>query len=162
MTPCDGTENSTVWCCGDNDDCCGTMSAVTIAPVLAAVASASSLSTPATATPSSTPSTEESSGLSGGEMAGIGVGAGIGTIVVLGALGYFWMRHRKSAAGGYTSTQMVDKNMCMNSGAVEFNGLNPGKQSTPVEVDGSNTRAMLESNAGDGLRHELGDGREYR
>lgn len=57
---------------------------------------------------------------------------------------------------------MVDKNMRMNNGAAGFSGLNFRKESAPVEVDGSNTRAMLESNAGDGLRHELGDGPEYR
>ncbi|OJJ07740.1 hypothetical protein ASPVEDRAFT_88981 [Aspergillus versicolor CBS 583.65] len=165
MTPCDGTENSTVWCCGDKADCCGTTSAVTIAPVLAAVASASSPSTSATATPSdtpSTPSTADSSSLSTGAMAGIGVGAVIGTMVILAGLGYFWMRHRKSTAGGNTATPMVDKNMRMHNGAAEVSGLNHRKQPTLVEVDGSNTRAMLELNTGDGLRHELGDGREYR
>ncbi|KAH8424113.1 uncharacterized protein LDX57_001867 [Aspergillus melleus] len=34
MTPCDNTNTSTTWCCGNTTDCCGTPDAITIAPVL--------------------------------------------------------------------------------------------------------------------------------
>lgn len=71
-------------------------------------------------------------------MAGIGVGAGVG-VVMFGALGYFWMRHRKAA---------TDNNIDM------VYGQDPRKEMAPVEVEGSNIEPC-ELNAG--VRHELGD-----
>ncbi|KAL4954130.1 hypothetical protein BDW69DRAFT_183810 [Aspergillus filifer] len=92
VTPFDGTDNSTEWCCGTSTDCCGTNSAMTIAPVLAALsfstASATSSSITSTQASSPTPNADDtsstsyspsqtttfssSSGLSTGAKAGIG------------------------------------------------------------------------------------------
>ncbi|KAL4882156.1 hypothetical protein BJY04DRAFT_217478 [Aspergillus karnatakaensis] len=116
LTPCDGTDNSTEWCCGKNADCCGTDAAVTIANVLPALASSSSTSpSSSTATPSSAPESEadgasvdgnddnvnnsQSSGeLSTGAKAGIGVGAAAAALLGVAVVVY-WVRRRRRAKG---------------------------------------------------------------
>ncbi|KAL3443095.1 hypothetical protein BJX65DRAFT_312112 [Aspergillus insuetus] len=123
VTPCDGTENSIEWCCGSNTDCCGTDTAVTIAPILPALASRNASSTSASSTTStSTPSTlttttsslssptpdksnsntkatnpSSSSGLSTDAKAGIGVGSAAGAILIIAAVLFLWSRRRKKA-----------------------------------------------------------------
>lgn len=79
-------------------------------------------------------------------MAGIGVGAGVGAVVIFCALGYLWIRHRKPSP--------ADKNIDSYS-AVWPHGQDPRKEMVPVEVEGSNMGGMHELNAGE-LRHELG------
>ncbi|KAL3476648.1 hypothetical protein BJX99DRAFT_258195 [Aspergillus californicus] len=158
ITPCDGTDNSTEWCCGLNaTDCCGTSDAITIAPVLAALAtptpSSSSTATSSTASPTTYPepdtqfSSSSSNGLSTGAKAGIGAGVGAGGIAIIGALLYFWLRRRKAKpayvpAGvpGPESSPQSDK----------FGGYY-GQAPYIAEVDSAN---MHELNAG-AVRHEL-------
>ncbi|KAH8690731.1 hypothetical protein BGW36DRAFT_364297 [Talaromyces proteolyticus] len=109
VTPCDGTANSTTWCCGKDNSCCDTPAAVTIAQTLAAqtstvasISTASATSNPTTThshtstqttTSSSTPSSSASSGLSDGAKAGIGVGVGVGVIAIF-AVAFFFVRRR--------------------------------------------------------------------
>ncbi|KAJ0423272.1 hypothetical protein BJY00DRAFT_278949 [Aspergillus carlsbadensis] len=124
VTPCDGTENSTEWCCGSSTDCCGTDAAVTIAAILPALASrnASSTSTSSTSStsatsplttttsPPTTPTPDESStepivstsdsGLSTGAKAGIGVGSAAGAILLIAAAAFLWARRRKAKTTG--------------------------------------------------------------
>ncbi|KAL2826716.1 hypothetical protein BDW59DRAFT_145099 [Aspergillus cavernicola] len=110
ITPCDGTDNSTEWCCGRNNTCCGTSSAITIAPVItilppsSASATTSSLTTTSTASNTTDPTSDSqlpssSSSLSTGAQAGIGVGAAVGVIAILGAFLLFWMSRRKRIPG---------------------------------------------------------------
>ena len=123
MTPCDGTANSTRWCCGDNKDCCAgdigvetlaqiflgdladattsTLSTTVSASSLTAVASSSTSSTSGTSTSStstsgtSAPQTEETStSFSGGAIAGIVVGA-IAGIALIGAAWFLLARRRR-------------------------------------------------------------------
>lgn len=99
MTPCDGTANSTTWCCGDSRYCCGTSSAVTIAQVLSpATSSPASTSTSGIATPSTSPSASSgsNSGLSTGAKAGVGVGVAVGALSIILALVWFFLRRRKT------------------------------------------------------------------
>lgn len=97
MTPCDGSANSTTWCCGDSRYCCGTSSAVTIAQVLSPATSSPS-STSGIATPSTSPSASSgsSSGLSTGAKAGVGVGVAVGALAIILALVWFFLRRRKT------------------------------------------------------------------
>jgi hypothetical protein len=111
VTPCDGTANSTTWCCGDTNICCNDPdSRVTVAPVFvgSAAASSTSLSSSTTSASQSTPQTTSSSSpsaipsptfistssntsnnsLSTGAKAGIGVGAALGVIALI-AVGWF-------------------------------------------------------------------------
>ncbi|KAL4902048.1 hypothetical protein BDW74DRAFT_181206 [Aspergillus multicolor] len=88
ITPCDGADISTKWCCGTNTTCCGTSSAVTIVSILPALASASSTPSPsssstANTTVSTNHSSNHSSNLSTGAKIGIGVG---GVAVIAGAI----------------------------------------------------------------------------
>ena len=124
MTPCDGTANSTRWCCGDNKDCCagdigfeslaqiflGDLSSATTvssssvavaASSSSAVASLSTSSTSGTSTSStstsgtSAPQTEKTStSLSGGAIAGIVVGS-IAGIALIGAAWFLLARRRR-------------------------------------------------------------------
>ena len=119
MTPCDGTANSTRWCCGDNKDCCAgdigfeslaqtflgdfssaattSSSSTTVsASSSTGVASSSTSSTSGTPTSgTSAPQTEETStSLSGGAIAGIVVGA-IAGIALIGAAWFLLARRRR-------------------------------------------------------------------
>ncbi|KAL4781974.1 hypothetical protein BJX76DRAFT_369473 [Aspergillus varians] len=113
MTPCDGTDYSETWCCGQTTDCCGTDEEVTIPTNIyvststpnstSTSTSASLTSTQATTSSSSTttPSSEQSqtsSGLSSGSKAGIGVGVAAGVIVVVGFFSFLVMRRRRKRA----------------------------------------------------------------
>lgn len=106
ITPCDGSSNSTTWCCGDkNTDCCAENSSVkkyTIAEVFgdpiptstSSQSSAASSQTSATSQPtgsqssaaspaSTTTASSGNSGLSTGATAGIGVGVALGAIALI-------------------------------------------------------------------------------
>ncbi|KAL2701787.1 hypothetical protein AAEP93_006085 [Penicillium crustosum] len=95
MTSCDGTANSTTWCCGDNASCCNTSSAITIAQKLGEHNSTStSLLTPSS-TSTSTSSSPSSSQLSGGVIAGIAVGSVVGAIAFLAIIYFSFVRWKK-------------------------------------------------------------------
>lgn len=104
VTPCDGTANSTEWCCGSNvTSCCGTSSAIKIAQLLGASTSTSSTATvpsstfTATATSNVAPSNHTSvpttSVLSTGDKTGIGVGVAVGALALL-AIATFYVKRR--------------------------------------------------------------------
>jgi hypothetical protein len=112
ITPCDGTNSSAQWCCGDTTACCananadlvsfpkefvgminGTIASLaTIAtptPTPSSTRASSSTSAPATssARPTSSPSsTPQSTGLSTGAKAGIGIGAACGVLALIGII----------------------------------------------------------------------------
>ncbi|OKL63291.1 hypothetical protein UA08_01719 [Talaromyces atroroseus] len=98
VTPCDGTANSTTWCCGNSTSCCGTSDAVTIAPTLSGYTSSTTSSSTSSATVSPTTTASASSlpsatsGLSAGAKAGIGVGVAVGAIAIIFAAFLFWRR----------------------------------------------------------------------
>jgi hypothetical protein len=125
MTPCDGTNSSAKWCCGDSSDCCALPDDSPNVHFLAATFGASTSpqasstgsvatasipsSTTATASASTSPPTSSNSNannndLSSGAKAGIGVGAAIGALILLG-LGFFiaksmqWKKKAKAAQG---------------------------------------------------------------
>jgi hypothetical protein len=96
MTPCDGTANSTTWCCGNSASCCETLP-ITIAAKFGVIPSTSTSS--ATATPSTsgasqttsssvpaassgTSGSQSSPSLSGGGIAGVVIGAIAGTALI--------------------------------------------------------------------------------
>ena len=101
VTPCDGSSTSTTWCCGDtsgnNDDCCKPGSseprytiAATFGDAVSTSLSSSSYSASSTSASSRTPSSTSNAkqgggGLSTGAKAGIGVGAAVGGIALIGA-----------------------------------------------------------------------------
>ncbi|KAL4930122.1 uncharacterized protein BDV17DRAFT_259924 [Aspergillus undulatus] len=164
LTPCDGTDNSTEWCCGTSDSCCGTSNAVTIAPVLAALASSSASPS---ASPSPTPSESitatptpvdddakddksSSSGLSAGAKAGIGVGVGVGAILILGVLVFWWMRRSKATVRGHAPTP--SKPTLLAERDFVLPPQEKDQQRRIVEMDGGN---MYELQGEDGMRHEL-------
>ncbi|KAF2624469.1 hypothetical protein BU25DRAFT_153203 [Macroventuria anomochaeta] len=107
VTPCDGTENSTVWCCGESDSCCGhnsTEPRYTIAKKFAAAVSttSSTLTSIVVSTSSTTPTinsviavatnnAKSDTGLSTGAKVGTGVGAVVGALALIG-LGMFIAR----------------------------------------------------------------------
>ncbi|KAG9195720.1 hypothetical protein G6011_00841 [Alternaria panax] len=116
VTPCDGTDTSEQWCCGNSTACCedASFGSHSVAPVFLGVitssssssipsatstsvplSSSSSSSTP-TPLPTTTPSNGDNRGLSTGAKAGIGVGAAVGVIALI-ALGVFIGRrsHKK-------------------------------------------------------------------
>lgn len=114
MTPCDGTSNSSTWCCGSSSSCCGTDSVISIAQTLGlglptTTTTSSSTRTPIptttattattttnTPTSQSSVSTSSSSSLSSGAKAGIGVGVSLGSIgIIATALGLFFLRRRR-------------------------------------------------------------------
>lgn len=106
MTPCDGTANSTKWCCGDNTECCtGEIGVETLAQTFLGMLTTSASQSPA-ATASSSPlsdtetgrpaSLENSAKLSGGAIAGIVVGTLAG-VALLGATLFVVLRRRRSA-----------------------------------------------------------------
>lgn len=102
MTPCDGTDNSTTWCCGATADCCGTdFGGVKLAPTfLGTLASTTSVSTSTTSfsTSKTTPpiDSDTSPALPGGAIAGIVIGALAG-VALIGATLFFVVRRRRSA-----------------------------------------------------------------
>jgi hypothetical protein len=111
MTPCDDTAGSLKWCCGVDKSCCNdptqvkiiafefggaipnTSKGQTLATATStASSSASSTAAAATTTPASESQKEEkSSGLSTGAKAGIGIGAALGGLALLG-LGFLLAR----------------------------------------------------------------------
>ncbi|OJJ07501.1 hypothetical protein ASPVEDRAFT_46799 [Aspergillus versicolor CBS 583.65] len=106
MTPCDGTDYSEKWCCGDNTDCCGTGDEIIVPTNIYVSSTATSTSASESPTSTSTttgtgaiasPSPEESpeSGLSTGAKAGIGVGVGAGVVIVLGVVAFLVIRRRR-------------------------------------------------------------------
>ncbi|KAJ9489883.1 hypothetical protein VN97_g3360 [Penicillium thymicola] len=99
MTSCDGTANSTTWCCGDDGSCCNTPSAITIAQKLGEHTSTSTsgwISSPtSTSTSTSTSSSSSSSQLSGGVIAGIAVGSVLGAIAFLAIIYFSLVRWKK-------------------------------------------------------------------
>ncbi|KAJ5404674.1 hypothetical protein N7465_005958 [Penicillium sp. CMV-2018d] len=103
MTSCDGTANSTTWCCGDNASCCNTSSAITIAQKLGEHTSTSTLhlipsstSTSLISSPTSTSTSSSSSPqLSGGVIAGIAVGSVLGAIAFLALISFSFIRRKK-------------------------------------------------------------------
>ncbi|KAL4875704.1 hypothetical protein BJY04DRAFT_223822 [Aspergillus karnatakaensis] len=168
ITPCDGTDNSTEWCCGQNTDCCGTNSAVTIAPVLPALFStaiSSSTSTlPSTAT-GATPSnptpdpasasahgsspdaeTNSSTGLSTGAKAGIGIAVAVGAVAMIGGLVFVWVVKRRSSPPGYAPPDEFSK-----TPVVKVDPYAPD----PAYMPDLNGNHIQELSAGQGLRHEM-------
>ncbi|KAF3050126.1 hypothetical protein E8E11_008274 [Didymella keratinophila] len=121
ITPCDGTKNSTKWCCGASTDCCSGDSdtkPVELAQILGAVSS-SVISVSAPATSSATSSASQASatgaasaaptaantknsgskGLSGGAIAGIVVGALAGLALIAATLLFARRASQKKKAG---------------------------------------------------------------
>ncbi|OJJ47921.1 hypothetical protein ASPZODRAFT_131530 [Penicilliopsis zonata CBS 506.65] len=101
MTPCDGKEDSTEWCCGfNNTACCGTSAAITLTALgggstASAMKAMSSTASSLTASTSSTASSHSSSSLSTGAKAGIGVGVGLGGLSLLSLLAFLFHQRRK-------------------------------------------------------------------
>ncbi|KAF2644648.1 hypothetical protein P280DRAFT_465942 [Massarina eburnea CBS 473.64] len=93
MTPCDGTNNSTKWCCGGSTTCCTNDYGVVQLPrqfsgkaISSGVVSLSSASTPSPAPSQSLPAERKGSELSSGTKAGIGIGVVFGLLVLVGAI----------------------------------------------------------------------------
>ncbi|KAF2204695.1 hypothetical protein GQ43DRAFT_477976 [Delitschia confertaspora ATCC 74209] len=110
LTPCDGTESSLTWCCGNTTECCnvkdpkpGVPLPVTIARTFGLSTTSSSTMGVMSATPSNTPqATPEptpqlsshagtSTSLSTGAKAGLGVSSAVAALALL-ALGFFIFR----------------------------------------------------------------------
>lgn len=102
ITPCDGTANSSRWCCGHDTDCCDSGAGVVLLNQVLGSISSSVASSSATATATSTPSQTSvsssaspaqtnavdagSNKLSGGAIAGIVIGALAGLALLAAAL----------------------------------------------------------------------------
>ncbi|KAL6711693.1 hypothetical protein ACN47E_004627 [Coniothyrium glycines] len=121
MTPCDGTANSTMWCCGNTKDCCAagigmetlaaqfigivaSSSSTTVSLTTTSITSATSASLATTTMTSATPAPNnvspegnEPGSISGGEIAGIVVGVVAG-LALLAALIFLLARRRRSAS----------------------------------------------------------------
>lgn len=115
MTPCDDSDYSEKWCCGDSRDCCDrgdylilrrdiaskttstSMSTSTEASTTASQTTSSTRTSTSVSTPSSSQTTESnpSSGLSTGGKAGVGVGVSVGVIAIVGALAFLLLHRRK-------------------------------------------------------------------
>lgn len=119
MTPCDGTANSTRWCCGENVECCagdigvetlaqtfmGMLPSATLTPLFSTTASTSS--SVAAANPSGSGLTaptnsKTSSTFSAGAIAGIVIGAL--TVVALIVVAWFFLARRRRSAFSGTPT----------------------------------------------------------
>ena len=125
MTPCDGTNSSSYWCCGDDTSCCASSNRIHLDQVFgvaettskAVSPSATSLQTwsgqtstptsgvpaPFTATP--TPSVATGDELSTGAKAGIGVGVTVGAIAIVALLCFVckalqWRNNSREIIGG--------------------------------------------------------------
>lgn len=125
ITPCDGTKNSTKWCCGASTDCCSgdsTTKPVQLAQILGAVSSSvisSSASTTATASQSSASGSASaapaagntdgsgSKGLGGGAIAGIVIGALAGVALIAAAL-FFARRASHKKKAGYEAPPIAE------------------------------------------------------
>ncbi|KAF2152072.1 hypothetical protein K461DRAFT_294924 [Myriangium duriaei CBS 260.36] len=124
LTPCDGTATSTSWCCGHNNTaCCGkggpeeVILSATLAGLAAWQASSTASASSATSTPSSSASTtpppsstpsdsaKSSKGLSTGAKAGIGIGAAVGGLALIGTLAFILVVLRRKKANASASTQ---------------------------------------------------------
>ncbi|OKL58595.1 hypothetical protein UA08_06286 [Talaromyces atroroseus] len=117
LTPCDGTSNSSTWCCGSgNTTCCDTAEAITLAQVFSGTAtttattssstssatstitsSSSAASTSSTSTSTPSPSSAPSE-LSSGAKAGVGVGVAVGGIAIIFGVLLFFLRRRQRTA----------------------------------------------------------------
>jgi hypothetical protein len=122
MTPCDGTANSTTWCCGNSASCCETLP-ITIAAkfgVIPSTSTSSATATPSTsaasqtasssvpATSSGTSGSQNSHSLSGGGIAGVVIGAIAGTALICTAVFLCIGKKRNSRAANtepYTSAE---------------------------------------------------------
>ncbi|KAJ8111904.1 hypothetical protein OPT61_g5613 [Boeremia exigua] len=113
MTPCDGTANSTRWCCGNNEECCagdigvetlaqtfvGMLASATMAPSSSATVSDSSFTAASNTSPSNTAapvSSETSSRIPPGAIAGIVIGAFAAVTLAIAA--WFLVAHRRRSA----------------------------------------------------------------
>jgi hypothetical protein len=107
VTPCDKTNTSAWWCCGDSDACCTdtSLAKYRVDPVFVGADTSSSMPSSTTTSPTAgsstasataTPPNDDSGSLSTGAKAGIGVGAALGVIALI-ALGVFIGRrtHKK-------------------------------------------------------------------
>lgn len=112
LVPCDGTANSTRWCCGESCSCDDETNVVSLPAIFGQPLVTNSVSLPTSSSTTSSPTASatnvngntnqnsENKGLSTGAKAGIGVAAAIGALVLLG-LGLFAMKAlqwRKKAA----------------------------------------------------------------
>ncbi|KAJ4993987.1 hypothetical protein SVAN01_00464 [Stagonosporopsis vannaccii] len=110
MTPCDGTANSTRWCCGENVECCsgdigvetlaqtflGMLTSGTSAPSSSSASASTSASNPAKSDTTWPVNSDTSSRLSGGAIAGVVIGALVG-VALIGATTFFLgHRHRST------------------------------------------------------------------
>jgi hypothetical protein len=113
VTPCEGDGSSTTWCCGGrNTTCCGRAGAITVAATLGPPSTSSPasstiyLSSTVVPTTSSTllssmspTSTSNTTALSVGVEAGIGVGASLAALAILGGIIWFILRIRRRRRG---------------------------------------------------------------
>lgn len=142
ITPCDGTKNSTKWCCGASTDCCSgdsSIKPVELAQILGAVSSSvvsssASATSPATSTASQTSASgaasetptaantgsSRSKGLSGGAIAGIVVGALAGLALIAAAL-FFARRASRKKKTGYEAPPVAEHSL-----PVEAPAYSPG------------------------------------
>ena len=110
MTPCDGTAGSLKWCCGVDTSCCNDSSkykliAFEFRGAIPNTATAASAPWPTATSP--TPHAQaDDGGLSGGAKAGIGIGAAIGGLALIG-LGF--LLARRSLGNRRTQGHMTEQ-----------------------------------------------------
>ncbi len=160
MTPCDGTANSTRWCCGDNVECCagdigvetlaqtftGMLPTATLTPILSTTALTSSLITTTSPSGSDTAApadSKNSSTISAGAIAGIVIGAVVAMALMV-AVWFFFAYLRRPAV--YAPPTYVE----------EGHSATPPKASYPHEADASGSQ-VSEVPAADAKNH---NGRE--
>ena len=106
LSPCDGTANSSAWCCGETADCCQTGNGViTLQQVFGRLSStvSSTLSLTTTTTTSTTgsssdPGVQRPNKIGAGEIAGITIGAVAGLAMVVAAVFLIRKTSRKKQA----------------------------------------------------------------
>ena len=144
ITPCDGTKNSTKWCCGASTDCCsgnydikpvelaqilGAVSSSVISSSASAISSFTSAASQTSVSASTTPNVVNannsvSSSLSGGAIAGIVIGALAGLALIAAALLFLCSASRKKKAG-YEAPPAADYSSLVEAPA---SSPSPGRQ----------------------------------
>lgn len=128
MSPCDGTDTSLTWCCGNSTSCCDTDRAVHLPTDIYGTTSAftSSNAASSTSSPSSTStdssSQGSSSGLSSGAKAGVGVGVGVGVCLIIALLVVSFLLRRRRYEGN-AAVELVSP--------AAYNPLEPGRGPEP-------------------------------
>lgn len=142
MTPCDGTKNSSTWCCGlSNKACCGTSSAIKLAQIFGDYSPSSNHST---SNSQNAATSHSSSKMSKNTQIAIGLGVALGVMIIISGLALFFLWRQKNRKYGQDGLptgfhRQVERVQELNSGTTPSQNISECPAEQPaLELPGNN------------------------